>query len=1108
MPSYLPAHPLLPPMILSSELFDAYLKCPMKCWLHSQGGVGTGNAYADWARTQRESYRSDGIKRLLERFPVSERAMDPVATENLKAAKWRLAVDFVVQASSAAGSGTASPADSTAGQILAGQFAVVMCASQMGSELSILESRLHAVERLAFSGRGKPAQLIPIRFIFANKITKDDKLLLAFDQLVLSKVLGRENGIGKIVHGDDHAILKVRTSAMMAEVRKRVEKTAALLSSPVPPDLVLCRHCGKCEFQAQCRQKAMENDDLSLLGNMTEQERKKYRSKGLFTVTQMSYSFRPRRRPKRLRDKREKYHHSLKALAIREKKIHVVGSPELKIDGTPVFLDVEALPDRDFYYLIGLRIDSGESVVQHSLWADGREDEKKIWRDFINLLEQLKNPVLICYGSFERTFLKAMCDRYGGPDKESIVAKAISSPLNLLSFIYGRIYFPTFSNGLKEIAAFLGFKWSEKLASGLQSISWREMWEASRDSVCQKRIIRYNSEDCEALELVMQVVSELRNSQFKPTGTSKFDIVDTNSLKREHPYGFKNNTFFFPELEAINKSAYWDYQRERVYFRSNRNLHKDLKQARCTMRKVPINKRILHPRPSGCPFCKSSNICKHTRCKKILYDLKLTSSGIRRWVVQFDFHRYICQFCGKTFNPERVWAGSKYGSELDSYFAYQIIELRLSEQLVIEHMNKLFGLQLGAGVASYLKRRIAKIYKSTYEELISKIIAGKLIHADETKISVGGKDAFVWVFASMTEVVYFYSATREGDLVRNLLKDFKGVLVSDFYAAYEGIECPQQKCLIHLIRDLNDTLYKNPYDEELKLIAKCFTDLLKPMIDTVDRHGLKSQFLQRHIQNVDFFYNHLSATCLASEVAMKFKKRFEKNRNTLFTFLNYDEIPWNNNNAEHAIKAFAMLRHVIKGSTSEQGLSEYLILLSIRETCKYKEMDFLDFLRSGAKDIDAFAATQQRRCRRDAGPFPDLPLAELCQQVNPRTMSREEAQSGYHAIARPAASNGASAGTGETAPAEPAAVVSPDDIAMALESFRRNHAQQTPCALLIYPRQLVVWVIAYAAQKRECGESLLATARRLGLPYNTLRRWCNRRQPGNHTAESDETISL
>src|SRR5207245_4372839 len=177
----------------------------------------------------------------------------------------------------------------------------------------------HVVERVPFEGRGKAAQFIPIRFIFTNKLKMDDKLLLALDAFVLSEILGREIIVGKIIHGDDHATLKVRTSSLAGEVRKRLDKIAALLSSPTPPDLVLSRHCAECEFQTHCRKIAVEKDDLSLLAGMSAKERQKLRSKGIFTVTQLSYTFRPRRRPKRMRDKREQYHHSLKALAIGEK---------------------------------------------------------------------------------------------------------------------------------------------------------------------------------------------------------------------------------------------------------------------------------------------------------------------------------------------------------------------------------------------------------------------------------------------------------------------------------------------------------------------------------------------------------------------------------------------------------------------------------------------------------------------------------------------------------------------------------------------------------------------------------------------------------------------
>jgi hypothetical protein len=84
----------------------------------------------------------------------------------------------------------------------------------------------------------------------------------------------------------------------------------------------------------------------------------------------------------------------------------------------------------------------------------------------------------------------------------------------------------------------------------------------------------------------------------------------------------------------------------------------------------------------------------------------------------------------------------------------------------------------------------------------------------------------------------------------------------------------------------------------------------------------------------------------------------EKDRAKLFTFLSHDDVPWNNNNAEHAIKAFARLRRAIEGLSTPNGIEEYLILLSVCQTCKYSGLDFLDFLRSGETDVGTFAAKQ------------------------------------------------------------------------------------------------------------------------------------------------------
>ena len=206
---------------------------------------------------------------------------------------------------------------------------------------------------------------------------------------------------------------------------------------------------------------------------------KNHYAKGIITVTQLSYTFRPRRRRRELRGKAEKFHHSLRALAIRENKIHTVDLLDPKLDGTPVYLDVEGLPDRDFYYLIGIRVGTGHCAVQYGFWEDNEEKEKCIWNEFLDVISAIPDPQLIHLGSYETVFLKRMRERHGGPLESSSAATAIEHAVNLIQFIFAHIYFPTFSNGLKEIAGYLGFHWPGPLASGLEAIVWRYRWEAS-----------------------------------------------------------------------------------------------------------------------------------------------------------------------------------------------------------------------------------------------------------------------------------------------------------------------------------------------------------------------------------------------------------------------------------------------------------------------------------------------------------------------------------------------------------------------------------------------------------------------------------------------------
>jgi hypothetical protein len=60
------------------------------------------------------------------------------------------------------------------------------------------------------------------------------------------------------------------------------------------------------------------------------------------------------------------------------------------------------------------------------------------------------------------------------------------------------------------------------------------------------------------------------------------------------------------------------------------------------------------------------------------------------------------------------------------------------------------------------------------------------------------------------------------------------------------------------------------------------------------------------------------------------------------------------------MKAFAALRDVIEGTTTASAVDEYLVLLSVSETCRYKDLDVLEFFLSREKDIDAFLGSRAR----------------------------------------------------------------------------------------------------------------------------------------------------
>ena len=138
----------------------------------------------------------------------------------------------------------------------------------------------------------------------------------------------------------------------------------------------------------------------------------------------------------------------------------------------------------------------------------------------------------------------------------------------------------------------------------------------------------------------------------------------------------------------------------------------------------------------------------------------------------------------------------------------------------------------------------------------------------------------------------------------------------------------------------------------MKGIAQEFGCLLRTIIQTVDRYGLKSRHLRKHKQSVFRFLDSVISKDFSSELANKYKKRFQKSGGKMFTFLDYDGVPWNNNNAEHALKRFAKFRTFADGRFTEPSLQEYLVLVSIIETCEFNNVNVLRFLLSKEMSLE------------------------------------------------------------------------------------------------------------------------------------------------------------
>src|SRR3984893_17378517 len=348
----------------------------------------------------------------------------------------------------------------------------------------------------------------PVMFCPARRLRAPDRQQLAARAVLLGRVQGAVPGGGIVYLGHDGARTNIRFGSGLAAAENLLREAERLLRTESPPRLLLNEHCRICAFRDRCRDQALREDNLTLLRGIGEKMIKRYARKGVLTLTQLAHTFRPRRRGKRTDSPLKQRDHALHALAIRDQTIYVLGAPNLPTAPVRIYVDIEGDPEDGFAYLIGLIVCDGERIERYSFWADDRKGESEICARFLEIVARYHAPRLYCYGKYERTFIERM--RRQARRKKPIDA-VLTTLTNVLAIIYPHVYFPTYSNGLKDVAGYLGCRWTEPDASGIESIVWRKSWEQTGDTAWKAKLIQYNLEDCDALRRLCVFLSEAPN---------------------------------------------------------------------------------------------------------------------------------------------------------------------------------------------------------------------------------------------------------------------------------------------------------------------------------------------------------------------------------------------------------------------------------------------------------------------------------------------------------------------------------------------------------------------------------------------------------------------
>ena len=379
-----------------------------------------------------------------------------------------------------------------------------------------------------------------------------------------------------------------------------------------------------------------------------------------------------------------------------------------------------------------------------------------------------------------------------------------------------------------------------------------------------------------------------------------------------------------------------------------------------------IHARRKH-RLKRCPCCGGSlQRCQHKRTRTI----EDIPEEVEPVVTEHTIHRDYCPKCKKHVEPvvSDAMPGATLGHHVIALTAWLHYGLGITIDQIVDILGYHLQTKLTPGGLIDAWRRLAEVLNAWYGQIAEQAKKSAHLHADETGWRVNGVTYWLWCFANTRVCYYMIDRCRGSPALQKFFTDvFEGVLITDFWAAYASV-CAEdrQYCLVHLLRELEKVDLHNR-SAEWRAFAKKLRRLLRDGIRLRKRPDFAPGKFQSRVDRLNARLAKLAAEEHLDADTRRLAKRLRKYGEFIFTFLDYVDVPFENNFAERQIRPAVILRKNSQSNRSEQGTATQTILMSVYRTLKLRG---LNPTKTIADALRSYLATGQ------LPPLPDTDIAD------------------------------------------------------------------------------------------------------------------------------------